>query len=316
MATSDLLASVIQQSNEALAETLAGAFKNLRYQRASTVRLAKFCGSPKRSGDPTLKEWTEDLHTYIRQLDLSKGEQVSVAVDHLGGVAREEILCCPKEEKDTLEKVLTLLRRRFGSPETVQTLNCTFYSRVQGEDESLADFSRALIRLYDRMESASTNSNERTALAQLRDGALKEQFIRGARDNVIRRELRKISHDEAELCFFAFRELSLKLLRDSDEGPTNESRCDPYSVDRVSNGTVIDTAGPAPRNSDDQKLLASLAEGQKQLTTLMQGFINQQAETNAQLKSLTKAVENLESILSATPDYVGQRPDRRPRGPK
>ena len=86
MATSDLLADVIKQSNEALAETLASAFKNLKYQRASTVKLPKFCGTPKNSGDPTLKEWVEDLKTYTRQLGLSREEQVSVAIDHLGGV--------------------------------------------------------------------------------------------------------------------------------------------------------------------------------------------------------------------------------------
>ena len=44
MATSESLAEVIKQSNKALAETLAGAFQNLKYQRASTVKLSKFYG--------------------------------------------------------------------------------------------------------------------------------------------------------------------------------------------------------------------------------------------------------------------------------
>ena len=48
---------------------------------------------------PRLKEWVDDLDSYSRQLGLSKEEKVNVAIDHLGGVAKEEILCCPKEEK-------------------------------------------------------------------------------------------------------------------------------------------------------------------------------------------------------------------------
>ena len=139
------------------------------------------------------------MDSYSRQLGLSKEEKVNVAIDHLGGVAKEEILCCPKEEKWEIGKLVSLLRRRFGSPETVQTLNCAFYSRNQLEDEKLADFSRALIRLYDRMESASTDTGEKAALAQLKQGALKEQFIRGTRDVAIRRELRKLAYDEPKL---------------------------------------------------------------------------------------------------------------------
>ena len=309
MATSETLADVIKQSNQALAETLASAFKNLKYQRASTVKLAKFCGSPKRSCDPTLKEWVEDLKTYLRQLGLSEEEQVGVAIDHLGGVAREEILCCPKEGKNTLEKVLALSRRRFGTPETVQSLNCTFYSRNQLEEETLADFSRALIRLYDRMESASTNVSEKSALAQLRDGALKEQFIRGSRDTAIKRELRELSHDEPELSFFQFRELALKLLRDSEDSCDSEPKSEQYPVDQANSSVAIDAVNTGVRANKEQILLTDLAEGQKQLTTLVESLVKQQTETNACIKSLTAAVEKL------TTDSTGPRLERRVRGP-
>ena len=308
MATSENLAEVIKQSNEALAQTLAGAFQNLRYQRSSTVKLSKFYGCPKKSGDPTLKEWVEDLNSYARQLGLSGEEKVDVAIDHLGGVAKEEILCCPKAEKKDMGKLLSILRRRVGSPETVQTLNCAFYTRSQLENEKLADFSRALIRLYDRMESASTSKGERTALAQLKPGALKEQFIRGTRDTAMKRELRKLAHDEPDLSFFDFRELALKIMRDTDD-PTTSPR-------ENSDGTivVIDKVGVSTRVNKEPDALVKLSEGQKQLNTLMERLLQQQIETNSNIQKMTQVIGNLKS--SGPENAAGYRgPDRQPRNP-
>ena len=90
MANSEEVGDVIKQSNQALAETLAAAFQNLRYQRASTVKLSKFRGCPQKSGDPTLKEWVNDLNLYCRQLGLSEDEKVHVAMDHLEGSPRKK----------------------------------------------------------------------------------------------------------------------------------------------------------------------------------------------------------------------------------
>ena len=93
MATAEGLAEVIARSNEALAETLAKAFQGLKFTRAPKLKLSKFTGSPARPGDPTLGEWVEELDSYCWQLDLTREERIGVALDHLGGVAKEEILC-------------------------------------------------------------------------------------------------------------------------------------------------------------------------------------------------------------------------------
>ncbi|XP_038062591.1 uncharacterized protein LOC119733083 [Patiria miniata] len=92
MSMPEVMAEAISKSNQALAETLANAFSNLRYQRAPTVKLAKFCGPPRKSGDPSLKEWLDDLETYAKQLSLNDEQKVAAAMDHLTGAAREEAI--------------------------------------------------------------------------------------------------------------------------------------------------------------------------------------------------------------------------------
>ena len=72
------------------------------------------------------------------------------------------------------------------------SLYAEFYSRVQSVGETLAEFSRALIRLHQRIESAPPTVTERQALAVLDDGALKHQFVVGVRDEWVRHELRRL----------------------------------------------------------------------------------------------------------------------------
>ena len=280
----EALAESLKQSHQAMAQTFAGAFKNMKYQRASALKLSKFSGRPKKSGDPTLKEWSDDLNTYTRQLDLSNKEKLNVAIDHLGGDTKEEIRCCPEEEKNTIDKLITILRLRFGTKETVQTLNSAFYYRSQLEGESLEDYSRVLMRLYDRMELASTEEEEQEALAQLKQNALKEQLIRGTRDILTKRELRRLAHEGPKLPFFQFREQALKILRDVDDVcPPIPSDTTSLAIDKVSSGKPV---------SNDNKLLKGLIDSQKQLCSAMERIMQQQTETNSNIQKLSEAILN------------------------
>ena len=61
------------------------------------------------------------------------------------------------------------------------------------------------------MELASTDVEEKEALAQLKQNALKEQLIRGTRDILTTRELRRLAHEGPRLPFFKL--IESKLLR-------------------------------------------------------------------------------------------------------
>ena len=58
--------------------------------------------------------------------------------------------------------------------------------------ETLAEYSRALIRLHQRIEGAAPTMAECQALVVLGDGALKHQFVVGVRDGWVRHELRRL----------------------------------------------------------------------------------------------------------------------------
>ena len=149
------MANLIAQSNVALAETLARALQGLRPSPVPTIKLGRFIGHPQRSGDPTLADWLDDFGVYARQMGVSEENRAVALFDHLGGCAKEEVLCHPHAMRQSVESLTALLRSRFGPMETVPSLHAAFHARMQLEGESLADYSRVLMRLHDRMEKAA-----------------------------------------------------------------------------------------------------------------------------------------------------------------
>ena len=81
---------------------------------------------------------------------------MAAAPDHFARVSREEILCSPVEICRDWVKLVKVLNTRFGSRESVQSLNAAFYTRKL-EGESRSDFGRALMMFYNRVEAAAAD---------------------------------------------------------------------------------------------------------------------------------------------------------------
>ena len=181
----------LKGANAALLASLVQALQGVRPAPTHTP-LQRFLGHPESPGDPTVDEWLADFDVFVRQCGVPEGERAVVLVDYLGGCAKEEVLCHPEEVRRDIGALVSLLRRVFGPWETVMSLQAEFYARMQSVGETLAEYSRALIRLHQRIEGAAPTVTERQALAVLGDGALKHQFVVGVRKDWVRRELRRL----------------------------------------------------------------------------------------------------------------------------
>ena len=97
------MANLIAQSNVALTETLAHALQGLRPAPVPTIKPGRFTGHPQRSGDPTLADWLDDFNVYARQMGVSENDRAVVMFDHLGGCAKEEVLCHPNAMRQSVK---------------------------------------------------------------------------------------------------------------------------------------------------------------------------------------------------------------------
>ena len=168
----------LMEANAAFLASLVQALQGVRRAPAPTpTPLQCFLGHPESPGDPTVDEWLADFDVFVRQCGVPEGERAVVLVDYLGGCAKEEVLCHPEEVRRDFGALVSLLQRGFGPWETVTSLQAEFYARMQSVGETLAEYSRALIRLHQRIEGAAPTVTERQALAVLGDGTLKPSLL-------------------------------------------------------------------------------------------------------------------------------------------
>ena len=196
--------------------------RSMGLQSISQSRLTKFRGLPQQQGELSLSEWLEGFEEVTAQQRLGDSEKARLLLDHLAGPAWEEAMCLPEEKRRKYVEVVGTLKLCFGFQETTQSLSSQFHNRVQREGESLCDFSRALLRTYTKMEKAAETEAQSQALGQLRDQALADQFVNGARDAWVRRELRRIQLDQKTGGFGVVRQEALRLFQESPTQNQNQ----------------------------------------------------------------------------------------------
>ena len=279
----DRIAEMIAQSNAALAATLAGALQGLRSPHIPSLKLSRFMGHPKRGGDPTVAEWLQEFDVYARQTGVKDVDRAVALLDHLGGFAREEVLCQPERVRQDCKALVALLLLRFGPPETVPSLSKAFHGRVQLDSESLADYSRVLMQLHNRIERAAASEAEGAALVLLRDNVLKEQFVRGVREQSVRQELRRIALNSEDKSLHHMRDEALHLLQEHDEH---------YRTTRVRGAEVDDEAYRDEQvpvlhaRSQDMCTPSQMMQAHRQLQAQVMQLSSQQNEMGHQLQAV------------------------------
>lgn len=121
------------------------------FQGIPPGRLPKFHGTAERPGERNFREWLEDFEQIVAPLNITEKEKVRVMLEHLARSA-EEIMGLPTGKRDSVTEIKKILELCFTVMENLQSLTTAFHNRKQGEQETLADFSGALMRLYGKME--------------------------------------------------------------------------------------------------------------------------------------------------------------------
>ena len=163
------------------------------------------------------------------------------------------------------------------------------------EGESLADYSRALLRLYSRMEQAAPQQADREALHRLKDLTLKGQFKRGVIDKEVFRDIERWEIGTPDQSFSELREEVLRLYVDQ-EPP--RSRPKVRSLEMAMDTVTVDGAVQAyPDKSPSSE-------------SDMSAFIQCRKDTNERLDRLIGAM--MQSVPMQMTGQIGPRQSRFP----
>ena len=175
---------------EVISKTIAKELAPLVANRdQSAVRPTLYRGSK----DGTVEEWLLVMKRYLERVysNASPIDKAWAIIDHLGDEARSFIINKPESERDSHEKVTSLLSSRFGTGSSRWPVRQAFRLRNQLEKEGLMQYLDALEGLRSQGcpdEPITTRRYE-----------ILHRFMDGVSDPVLQRELTVVFATEAYL---------------------------------------------------------------------------------------------------------------------
>lgn len=113
-------------------------------------KLEKFSGRTD-GAYSSVYEFVEEFQQVLKTRPATTEEQVDFLISHLEGPAKDEIRYKAFPEKNTPQKILTILKDAFGERATTSELMTEFYQCKQDYSETLRDFSHKLMKKLDRV---------------------------------------------------------------------------------------------------------------------------------------------------------------------
>lgn len=208
-------------------------------------------------------EWVEEVQASMRARHLGLNDQAHFIFDHLEGEARDEIKYRPLAERENPERVLAILKELYGCPKSYVSLQEDFFSRRQLEGESLQEYSHALYCLMEKVVASAPNRMTNSAVL------LRDQFVENVNDSDLRRELKRLVRNDADLSLLDVRAEAIRWEREGSAVKCVKNYSVP-SFCAVQSSTFQPQAECLPSTSIASQLAALTALVQKQQEQLCQ----------------------------------------------
>jgi hypothetical protein len=244
-------------------------------------KLSKFNGL-----DLDVTHWIEDATGAIQ--GLKDKEQIAFLKRHLEGEAKKEVGLQPTNSIKKAQDVFVILKDAFGEHRTPAKLKRLLYSRVQGEHESVRDYTRCLMDLASRLP----NETEAT-----RNSMLKEIIVDNLASRSVREACDTLLRENPETDFVKLRAAAIRLGDRED-----------FSSSVRTNAVETDSASSSATNTEALiQLTATVQQLVQQQTQLLALMSNQESSQGRQPEPAQLATTHVQSLASSqfTP-YVQQ----------
>ncbi|XP_076464318.1 uncharacterized protein LOC143296333 [Babylonia areolata] len=161
------------------------------------------------SGEMSAEDFNLEVKRVLTAYPMGDEMAAYFVYSHLQGTARRELMLRDLEETNTPEKVINILLRVFGDGRHITTLLSTFFSREQLPEESTLDYSHALRSMGRTIRMKSTGA--------LTAEMLRDHFIDGLQNPLLKRELRHILRKEPQTTFIQVRDEAVRLQQELEE---------------------------------------------------------------------------------------------------
>ncbi|CAI9623621.1 unnamed protein product, partial [Staurois parvus] len=148
----------------------------------------------------TLQDWTERVRSALRMCNLTSELWAEVALGALEGDGRRTVMIRSESERDTLEKIFSLLERAQGGRAKVVQLRSHFFNRPQQEGETLMQYSNAL---QETLNEILRRDPEAMGAFREVDRLLRDQFIVGLSNKFLQDKLQEMTRTAPNMTFYS-----------------------------------------------------------------------------------------------------------------
>lgn len=221
-------------------------------------RCPKFSGSAT-AGPLSVEEWIEEAKSCIRAMHMSNFDKALFLFDHLEGEARNEIKYRPTAIRENPESIIEVLREVYGCAKSYVYWQQRFFNRKQKDNESLFEFSHALMEMLDKVKQSNEGAIRNP------DIILRDQFCENVCDPMLRRELKRLVRADSGLTLLDVRKEAIRWVQ---EGQSNRDRS--YRAPGASSeAQVVSQCVTAPQSLEFLELKDLVLKQQAQLDMLI-----------------------------------------------
>ena len=174
-----------------------------------------------------LRAWLEDIKNDTTFCSADAADQVRLLLTHLTDEAKRELECHADSEKDTVEKVESILTNNFG-PRDFYKLQTKFFTRAQGESENVQTYARDLYNVYQDCAACAPPSAQKS-MKDMQNSALINQFVERLYSAQLRFEMKRYILDNEKATFDEVRKRAMQLDNIEDRSETEAKQAQTFS---------------------------------------------------------------------------------------
>ena len=227
----------------------------------SERKLRSLSGHPKTDKDLSVSEWIEEAENLFRARFMTPQQKADFIYTHLEGNAREEIKYQGPAVRNDPQAIFNVLLKVFGETGDSVSLNQlqkSFFSRQQNSNETLREYSYALLKIVDKIILKSP------IVSRDRNAMLISQFSENVKDSMLRRELKRRIRESPELDFFELREDAIRW--SEDDTPKAKPKFRSYEVEAETKAQLY---SPPTLDPNITELVSVVKTQQKQIDDLL-----------------------------------------------
>lgn len=244
--------------------------------------ITPFSGDYEKDGR-SVDDFIEEVERVLHARNQSANDKYDFVMSLLKGAALEEMRFRSGSGSKQVSDLFKYLREAFRDKRCTAQLLHDFYHRRQKDGEDILEYSHALCQILRTVLKQDPN-----ALAN-ETRTLRDQFIEGLRDPVLKRELRKFSREKPDSTMIDVREeAALWSIEETGHLKLSKGKCKEDSGDKEARCTVV------------------MAHDQKAVT--VDDLLKVVTEQGKQISELTAAVKTLTMQRTGSSDQTSTRP--------